>query len=131
MLRGFALLNVYADDVREAADWYSQVFGIGPYYEVPGGYIEFRVGDSLDEFGIIDRSYAPPGSADGPSGAVMHWHVDDVEATRARLLELGATEFQPLVDRGGFIAGSMIDPFGNILGYMYNPHYLEMLEARG
>jgi predicted enzyme related to lactoylglutathione lyase len=131
MLRGFALLNVYADDVPEAARWYAQVFGVEPYYEVPGGYMEFRVGDAQAEFGIIDRSYAPPGSAAPSTGAIMHWHVDDVDATRTRLLELGATEFQPLVDRGGFIAGSMIDPFGNILGYMYNPHYVEMLEARG
>jgi hypothetical protein len=27
----------------------------------------------------------------------------------------------------GFITASVVDPFGNILGIMYNPHYLEVL----
>lgn len=25
---------------------------------------------------------------------------------------------------------SVVDPFGNVLGVMYNPHYLAVLEAR-
>ena len=41
---------------------------------------------------------------------------------------MGATEYQPLTERGtGFITASVVDPFGNILGVMYNPHYLEVL----
>ena len=31
----------------------------------------------------------------------------------------------------GFVTASVIDPFGNVLGVMHNPHYLEMLAARG
>lgn len=31
-------------------------------------------------------------------------------------------------DRGhGFISATVVDPFGNILGIMYNRHYLEIL----
>ena len=26
-----------------------------------------------------------------------------------------------------FVTASVVDPFGNILGVMYNPHYLEVL----
>ena len=26
---------------------------------------------------------------------------------------------------------SVVDPFGNVLGVMHNPHYLEMLAAKG
>jgi len=45
----------------------------------------------------------------------------------ARLLELGATEYQPVVEReAGFITASVVDPFGNILGLMYSPHFLQM-----
>jgi hypothetical protein len=45
----------------------------------------------------------------------------------ARLLELGATEFQPITPRGdmGFVTAAVVDPFGNILGVMYNPHYVD------
>ena len=43
-------------------------------------------------------------------------------------LAAGATEYQPLTDReAGFRTAAVVDPFGNILGLMYNPHYLEML----
>jgi hypothetical protein len=42
---------------------------------------------------------------------------------------MGATEYEPLTPRGdgGWITASVIDPFGNILGLIYNPHYLQIL----
>lgn len=62
---------------------------------------------------------------------VAYWHVDDVPATRQRLLDLGAKEYEPLTERGqGFVTSSVVDPFGNVLGIMRNPHYLEVLEGR-
>lgn len=46
-------------------------------------------------------------------------------------MELGATPHQEPAEYGpGFIAASVIDPFGNLLGVMYNRHYLEVLAAR-
>lgn len=64
-------------------------------------------------------------------GAVVYWHVDDVAAMLAKLTAMGAKEYQPLTKWGeaGFITASVVDPFGNILGIMYNPHYLDVLEA--
>ena len=60
----------------------------------------------------------------------MYWHVDDVAATLQKLMAMGATEYEPLTHRGvGFITASVVDPFGNILGIMYNAHYLEVLGA--
>jgi predicted enzyme related to lactoylglutathione lyase len=59
----------------------------------------------------------------------MHWHVDDVNATLERLQALGARLHQPPIDRGaGFITASVIDPFGTVLGIMYNPHYVEVVD---
>jgi hypothetical protein len=26
---------------------------------------------------------------------------------------------------------AVVDPFGNVLGIMYNPHYVEILRSRG
>jgi len=41
---------------------------------------------------------------------------------------MGATAYEEPVERGpGFVTASVIDPFGNILGVMYNQHYLEVL----
>ncbi|MFD1631022.1 hypothetical protein [Pseudopedobacter beijingensis] len=41
---------------------------------------------------------------------------------------MGAAMFDPITPRGdsGFVTAAVIDPFGNILGLMYNPHYLDM-----
>ncbi len=132
-LRGFATLNIWADDVAAAAAWYTDFLGVEAYFERPGpdgrpAYVEFRIGDYQAELGIIDRTYAPPGAAAGPDGAIMHWHVDDLDATVERLLSMGAEEHHPITPRGeGFVTASVVDPFGNVLGVMHNPHYLEIL----
>lgn len=132
VLRGMATVNFWAEDVSAARNWYAQLFGIPAYFQRPDAenpaYVEFRIGDDADEFGIIDRKYAPKAMQPGPGGAILHWHVDDVEATLARLKAMGATEYDPLTKRGetGFVTASVIDPFGNVLGIMYNPHYVEV-----
>ena len=135
MLRGIATVNLYVDDPAAAAAWYSQVLGIEPYFNRSGpdgraAYVEFRIGDHQQELGFIDRRFAPNGLAGSgtPAGAIVHWHVDDLEATVARLVELGATPFMPVTQHGpGFVTASVIDPFGNVLGVMTNVHYLDML----
>lgn len=136
MLRGMATITLYADDVAEATNWYAELLGIQPYFvrpeQGPAAYVEFRVGDTQDELGILDRRYRTEKAQPGPGGAVLMWHVDDVDAALARLKELGATEYEPPIKReAGFITAAVLDPFGNVLGVMYNPHYLEMLTAKG
>jgi predicted enzyme related to lactoylglutathione lyase len=127
MLRGLTTVSYFAADLEAAQNWYTELLGIGPYFERPG-YREFRVGDYQHELGLIDSRYAPRGSATGPAGAIVYWHVDDVTATLERVLSMGAKEHEPLRDRGkGFVTASVVDPFGNILGIMYNPHYVEVL----
>ena len=128
MLRGMATLNFSADDLSAAQGWYTTVLGIEPYFARPG-YVEYRLGDHEAELGIIDRQYLPP-APEGPAGAILYWHVDDVDATVARLVELGATLLEAPRDFGhAFIGASVVDPFGNVLGIMQNPHYLEVLAA--
>jgi predicted enzyme related to lactoylglutathione lyase len=131
MLRGLTTVSFWADDVIAARDWYAEVLGIEPYFqrpeEGPLAYIEFRIGADEDELGLIDRRYAPPIAPRDPGGAVIYWQVDDVAAAVARLVEHGATEYQPVVERdAGFVTASVLDPFGNILGLMYSPHFVEM-----
>ena len=131
MLRGFATVNYWADDLQAAKEWYAELLGIDPYFERPG-YYEFRVGDYEHELGLIDSRYAPEGSASEPGGAILYWHVDDVAAALQRLVSMmGAKEYEPLTRRGeaGFVTASVVDPFGNVVGIMYNPHYLEVLDS--
>ncbi len=129
-LRGFATISFFAADHDAARQWYTQLFGVEPYFVVPG-YVEFRVGDYQHEFGLIDSRYEVGGPATKPGGAVMYWHVDDVKSMFEKLLSMGATEHQGIINRTeGFVTASVTDPFGNILGIMYNPHYLAVLAAR-
>jgi len=134
MLGRPATVNFWAADLEVAKEWYAELLSIEPYYERLG-YAEFRIGDYQHELGLIDARYAPEGSASGPAGAIVYWHVDDLPATRERLLSMGAQEHEALTERGeglGFVTASVVDPFGNILGIMHNPHYLEVLgSARG
>ncbi|UUZ90610.1 VOC family protein [Paenibacillus sp. P25] len=132
-LRGFATINYWADDLEAAVAWYSELLGGEPYFKRSGPdgalvYAEFRLGDYQHELGLIHRRYMPARAADGPGGAIMYWHVDDLEATFERLKSMGAEVYEPVIHRGaGFTTASVTDPFGNVLGIMNNPHYLEVL----
>lgn len=126
MLRGFATVNYYAADPDAAERWYSEVLGAPAYFHVPG-YVEFRIGDYRDELGIIDAAYGPA-PTEKPAGEIIYWHVDDLDASFERLLSLGATVNQPRADYNTFSTASVIDPFGNVLGIMSNPHYVEVFD---
>jgi predicted enzyme related to lactoylglutathione lyase len=133
MLRGMTTVSYWADDMAAARAWYTELLGVEPYFERPGGgapaaYLEFRIGDYEHELGLIDARYRPTGTADRPGGAVVYWAVDDAQAAFDRLVALGATAHEKPADRGeAFITATVIDPFGNIVGVMQNPHYLDVL----
>nr|WP_300150999.1 VOC family protein [Propionicimonas sp.] len=134
MLHGLTTINFFVDDVPAATAWYRAVLGIEPYFARPSledpAYIEFRIGDHQHELGLISSTYRPAGlDSARPAGAVMYWHVDDVAAAAERLASLGATVLEPPTERGdqGWVTAVVADPFGNVLGLMYSPHYLEML----
>ena len=134
MLRGVTTVVYTADDVGAAADWYTELLGSKPYFvrEVDGrpAYVEFRVGDYLHELGIMDRRFAPASPAAGAGTSVTYWAVDDAQASFERLLAMGATGHEPPTERGpGFVTASVVDPFGNLLGVMFNQHYLEVLRS--
>jgi predicted enzyme related to lactoylglutathione lyase len=135
MLRGLTTVTYVADDVPAVVDWYTRLLGVEPYFSRPVGgalaYAEFRIGDYQHELGIIDRRFTPPGEPGRTASAIVYWHVDDVRASFERLLALGATAHEEPTERGpGFVTASVSDPFGNLIGVMYNQHYLDVLGSR-
>lgn len=134
MFRGLTTITYSAPNVAEAAEWYATVLGTTPYFTKEFGgelaYAEFRLGDYSHELGILDRRYA--GETPGTQGGVVaYWAVDDVTAAHQRLLEHGATPHLPLTEQGpGFVTASVYDPFGNVVGVMFNQHYLDVLEEK-
>jgi PhnB protein len=106
----------------KAIDFYADVFGATERMRFPGpggtvAHAEIQIGDSVliveDESPFMDTK-APP--ADGLAGSPVFQfiYVEDVDATVARAVALGATlrrapQDQFYGDRDGFI----IDPFGH------------------
>ncbi|MFC4776012.1 VOC family protein [Paenibacillus sp. GCM10023252] len=136
-LRGMANVSFWADDLQAAKVWYTKLLGVEPYFQSPNpenpAYIEYRIGDSQDELGIIDKKYAPPAaSMTGVGGATLYWHVVDVEGMLAITKKLGAVEYEPLTERGvDWVTASVVDPFGNIIGFIHSPHYQEVWSSMG
>ena len=122
MLKGLSTIRYHAADLEAAKTWYSDFLGMEPYFQVPG-YLEFRLGHLQSELGIMQH---PEPVAEG---VVMYWAVDNLEQTVARLEELGATVKEPIRAFGdnGFVAAAVVDPFGNLVGVMENPHYESIL----
>jgi predicted enzyme related to lactoylglutathione lyase len=109
---------IYAvSDLERAKAWYSQVVGQQPYFAEPF-YVAFNVGGF--ELGLDpDVSRVHPGN-----NAIAYWGVSDAEASFRRLLEFGAKANMAVQDvGGGVLVGSVVDPFGNVLGIIQNPHF--------
>jgi len=108
----------HVDDLEKAKTWYSQVLATPPYFDQPF-YVGFNVGGF--ELGLNpELSRTRPGAG----GAVTYWGVADAAAALARLLALGAREHEALQDVGdGIRVATVLDPFGNVLGIIENPHF--------
>jgi len=103
------------DKLAEAKAWYSAVFGKEPYFDEPF-YVGFEIGGF--ELGLM------PNGEPGTNGSLMYWGVDDVAAEVARVVGLGATIHSPIQDVGDkILVVDLLDPFGNVLGLIYNPHF--------
>ncbi len=62
--------------------------------------------------------------AEKSENVYMYWGVEDVEAAYQRLLSLGATAHQaPQEVGGGIKVATVKDPWNNIFGIIYNPHF--------
>ena len=115
---GLRTAKYSAVDLDAAKKWYADVLGCAPYFDQPF-YVGFNVGGF--ELGITPDDAARP---DRPEAGIAYWGVADGRAAHARLISLGATDFEPMQDVGeGIIIGAVRDPFGNILGVIENPHF--------
>jgi len=107
----------YAPDLAKAKSWYSRILGLEPYFDQPF-YVGFNVGGY--ELGLDPD---PPSSASTGS-VVVYWGVANADAALKHLLWLGAAEHTNVQDVGeGIRVATVLDPFGNILGVIENPHF--------
>ncbi|GCF09908.1 VOC family protein [Dictyobacter arantiisoli] len=115
MFQGLRTVVYGVDDIAKAKAWYSEILGIEPYFDQPF-YVGFTVGGF--ELGL------DPAAPRGASGPVAYWGVEDAHEAYQRLLAAGAQERTPVHDVGdGIYTGTVLDPFGNSLGLIKNPHF--------
>ena len=117
MFQGLRTVVMRAEDLEKAKAWYASLLGIAPYFDTPY-YVGFNVGGY--ELGLH------PGGKEMWDGvdSLTYWGVSDIAAAHARLLELGATAYQPIEDVGGGIRLATVrDPFGTMVGIIENPHF--------
>jgi predicted enzyme related to lactoylglutathione lyase len=115
MFQGLRTVIYGVNDIEKAKVWYSSLLGIQPYFDQPF-YVGFSVGGY--ELGL------DPNATPGTAGPVTYWGVADADAAWKHLLEAGAREKSPVQDVGdGIRTGVVIDPFGNTLGIIQNPHF--------
>ena len=105
-------------DLESAKDWYRGVFGVEPYFD-NGTYIGFSVAGY--ELGLMEDKTP----ADRKSENVLsYWGVEHIEQEFNRFLERGASEHERPVNVGGEImVASVKDPWGNVIGLIYNPEF--------
>ncbi len=105
-------------DLPTARAWYQRVLGVAPYFDQPF-YVGFNLGGY--ELGLVP---AEGDDQPGGHGATAYWRVGDADAAMDALVAAGATVAEPVQGVGdGIRLGAVVDPFGNRLGVIFNPHF--------
>jgi len=115
---GLRTVGYKVADLTKAKEWYTKAFVQEPYFDEPF-YVGFRIGGY--ELGL--QPIAGENNIIGNS-VVTYWGVDDIESALQHMLDLGASKNEePLDVGGGVVIASITDPWGNIIGLIFNPHF--------
>ena len=102
-------------DINEAKQWYIKAFETQPYFDEPI-YVGFNIAGY--ELGLM------PAKAAQGDNVLTYWGVNDVNKQYQTLLNIGATMHEEPQNVGGdIIVASVKDPWGNVIGLIYNPEF--------
>ncbi len=105
-------------DINKGKEWYKKVLQIDPYFDEP-----FYVGFNVGGFELGLQPHEATNSKKGDN-IRTYWGVDDAQKSYDRLLELGAKSHEaPTEVGGGIVVAAVKDPWGNVFGVIYNPHF--------
>ena len=103
-------------DINEAKKWYTKAFEVKPYFDEPF-YVGFNIGGY--ELGLLPEENP---AKEKSESVLAYWGVEDVQKRFEKLIELGAKAHEEPHDVGVIVA-SVKDPWGNIIGIIYNPAF--------
>ena len=105
-------------DIQKAKEWYAKAFATEPYFDEP-----FYVGFSIGGYELGLQPEDEP-TTDKVETVVSYWGVDNINDTYSHFLSLGATESEAPYSVGGdLMTATVRDPFGNVIGLIYNPYF--------
>jgi predicted enzyme related to lactoylglutathione lyase len=105
-----------APDLTRAKEWYSNAFGIEPHFDEPF-YVGFNIGGY--ELGLD-----PNAKNVGAGGVVPYFGVGNIDEAMTHMKSIGGEISEAAHEVGeGIKVGSVLDPFGNVLGIIENPHF--------
>lgn len=103
-------------DIEKAKKWYTIAFGIEPYWDEPY-YVGFNIGGY--ELGLLPEENPRTDKVDS---VITYWGVEDILKTFEHFLASGASEHEKPNSVGDpLMVASVKDPWGNIIGLIYNP----------
>jgi len=105
-------------DIEKAKTWYANAFGTDPYFDEPF-YVGFNIGGY--ELGLQPEEQP---TTDKAESVVAYWGVEDIQTSYQQLLDGGATENEKPFNVGGeLMTATVKDPWGNVIGLIYNPAF--------
>jgi lactoylglutathione lyase len=104
-------------DLLAAKLWYTKAFETAPYFD-ESFYVGFNIAGY--ELGLLPEE----GDTKKAFNIMSYWGVEDIQKEFDRLILLGAVEHEKPTNVGGEImVASVIDPWGNAIGLIYNPEF--------
>jgi len=113
---GLRTVAYFVPDINEGKKWYTDFFETQPYFDEPF-YVGFNIGGyELGLQPVEDIKYG--------DNVVTYWGVEDIDTEYKNCLAKGATPHHEPQDVGdGIKVASVSDPWGNVIGLIYNPHF--------
>jgi predicted enzyme related to lactoylglutathione lyase len=114
MTTGAQTILIPVKDLDGAKKFYGQLLGEKPIVDQPY-YVGFQVAGQ-------DVGLNPNGHAQGWSGPLPFWHVDDIAKSMKALVSAGGTINEDAHDvGGGKLVASVTDSDGNLIGLIQLP----------
>ncbi len=105
------------DDLKQAKIWYAKAFGTEPYFDE-----EYYVGFNIAgyELGLLPEEK----SGIKTENVLSYWSVEDIIDSYDKMVSSGAKELETPNEVGGGILVALVkDPWQNVIGLIYNPHF--------
>lgn len=115
---GLRTVSYHVGDLQKAKEWYTNAFGIEPYFD-EHFYVGFNIGGY--ELGLLPEETP---TMDKATSVAIYWGVENIQASYKKLISNGAIANEEPTNVGGdLMVATVKDPWGNIIGIIYNPYF--------